>query len=92
MLRIRHEDLDSEKVVLHLDGSVVAEWADLLERVCADAGRPGRRVVVDLAGVVFIGRSGFQALGRLSRSGVGITGASPLIADMLESDGIELEP
>ena len=92
MLRIRHEDLNGANAVLHLDGNLVAEWADLLERVCAEAGRSGRRVVIDLAGVVFIGRSGFQALGRLSRSGVGITGASPLIADILESDGVELEP
>ena len=90
MLRIRHDDSNSENAVLHLEGNLVAEWADLLERVCEEAGRSGRRVVLDLAGIVFIGRSGFQALGRLSRSGVGITGASPLIADMLASDGISL--
>jgi anti-anti-sigma regulatory factor len=88
MLRILRNDADRHRVVLILEGRIVAAWADMLERVCLEAMRSGRPVVLDLSGVAFIARSGREALGRLSRAGVGITGCSPLIAEMLEQDGI----
>jgi anti-anti-sigma regulatory factor len=90
MLRIQRDDVDADKVNLILQGHIVAEWADLLERECVELGRSGRSVTLDLSEVAYIGRSGFQALSRLSGAGVGIIGCSPLIADMLELDGIEL--
>ena len=88
MLRIVRNDVDARRVVLILQGSIVAEWTTLLERECAELGGSGHRVTLDLSGVAFIGRAGFEALGRLSRAGVGIVGCSPLIADMLEQEGI----
>jgi anti-anti-sigma regulatory factor len=75
-------------VSLILLGHIVAEWADLLERECFELSRSGHTVALDLSGVVYIGRSGFEALSRLSRAGVGIIGCSPLIADILEHEGI----
>lgn len=88
MLRIRRDDVDAHGVALVLQGRIVGEWADLLERECAALGRSGFRVDLDLSRAVFIGRSGFEALSRLSRAGVGIIGCSPLIAAMLEQEGI----
>jgi anti-anti-sigma regulatory factor len=88
MLRIVRNDADQQRVVLILEGRIVAAWADMLERVCLEAMRSDRPVVLDLSGVALIARSGKEALGRLARAGVGITGCSPLIADMLEQDGI----
>ena len=88
MLRIVRNDADSHGIVLILEGRIVAAWADMLERLCTEAMRSERPVMLDLSGVSLIARSGKEALGRLARAGIGITGCSPLIADMLEQDGI----
>lgn len=92
MLRIRHDDVDARTVALILQGRIVAEWADLLERECQQSRRSGLRVVLDLSEVVFIGRSGLQVLGRLGQTGVRIIGCSPLIAAMLRQEGIAVDP
>jgi anti-anti-sigma regulatory factor len=42
---------------------------DLLERECQEPIRSGIGVVLDLSEVVFIGRSGVEALGRLGKAG-----------------------
>jgi anti-anti-sigma regulatory factor len=88
MLRIRRDDVDAQRTTLNVQGYVVAEWADLLEHECAELIRSGLNVALDLSGVVFIGRSGFAALSRLSRSGVRVIACSPLIGYMLEEEGI----
>jgi anti-anti-sigma regulatory factor len=88
MLLIQRNDVGTQTVALILQGRIVAEWADLLERECQELGRSGLRVVLDLSDVVFIGRSGLEVLGRLGREGVSISGCSPLIAAMLEQEGI----
>jgi hypothetical protein len=88
VLRIQRDDVDAHKVNLALRGHIVAEWADLLERECVELSRSGLSVTLEFSGVVFIGRSGFEALSRVSRAGVLIIGCSPLIADMLEQEGI----
>lgn len=90
MLRILREDKEVHRVVLLLQGHIVAEWAELLERECMELSRCGLRIVLDLSGVVLIGRSGLEVLGRLGRSGFPIVGCSPLIADMLEQEGIDV--
>ena len=88
MLRIEPDQVDDHRVNLMLQGSIVAAWADLLERECLERIRSGFRVVLDLQGVVFIGRSGLEVLGRLGRAGVRIVGCSALFAAMLEQEGI----
>ena len=78
-------------MVLTLQGHIVAEWAEVLERECLEARRAGLRVVLDLSGVSFVGCSGIDVLGRLERAGVvTIVGCPPLIAETLEQDGIEV--
>ena len=88
MLRIQRTEVIAHTVTLVLHGRIVAEWADLLERECLELLRSETRVVLDLSEVVFIGRSGLEVLGRLGQAGVGIAGCSPLIAAMLEQEGI----
>ena len=90
MLRILRDDVKAHRVILIIQGLIVAEWADVLERECMKLGRSGLRVALDLSGVVFIGRAGLAVLGRLDQAGVEIMGCSPLIADMLEQEGIEV--
>src|SRR5262245_59862645 len=88
---LRMEVADSQ-VPLILEGHLAAECADLLERECLAASRAGTRMALDLSRVVFIGRSGFQALVRLSRAGIAIVACTPLIADALEHEGIAPNP
>jgi anti-anti-sigma regulatory factor len=88
VLRIQRNDVNARTVTLALQGRIVAEWADLLERECADVMRSKLRVVLDLSEVVFIGRHGVETLGRLGRAGVRFTGCTPLVAAMLEQEGI----
>ena len=88
MLRIRRDEVDDHEVILVLEGRVAAEWAELLERNCDELLRSGLRVQLDLAGAIFISRSGFEVLSRLRGAGVGIIGLSPLLAAMLEQEGI----
>lgn len=92
MLRIQRDDMDAHRVVLSLQGRIVAEWAELVESECLDLIRSGVGVELELSEVVFIGRSGFEVLSRLSRIGVAMTGSSPLIAAMLAQEGIAVKP
>jgi anti-anti-sigma regulatory factor len=90
VLRLRSEDQGTRKVILIVEGRIVGEWADLLEDVCLDRIRAGFVVVLDLSSVVFIGRRGIAALDRLVRIGTRITRCPPLIADLLEEEGIRI--
>jgi anti-anti-sigma regulatory factor len=91
MLRIRHDVMAAREVTLFLQGRIVAEWAELLERECERLSRSGYRVVLDLSEVVFIGRSGVEVLGRVAHAGVRIVGCTPLVVAMLEHEGIVAE-
>jgi hypothetical protein len=77
MLHIVRNELDARRAVLILEGRIVGAWAEVLEHECREAIRSGFR-------------SGVEVLGRLDASGVGIGGCSPLIADMLEHEGIDV--
>ena len=88
MLRIQRKDVNAHRVVLLLQGRIVGEWAALLARECREWNHCGFRVELDISEVVFIGRSGFEVLGRLARAGARIFSCSPLIAAMLEQEGI----
>jgi anti-anti-sigma regulatory factor len=91
VLRILRHDLGSRRVLLTLQGNIAGEWAGVLERECLNLGRFGLAVVLDLSGVIFIGRSGVEVLRSLARAGAGLIGCSPLIADVLEQEGIAVE-
>jgi len=90
MLHILRVDVESHRVVLILQGQIVDQWANALQRECLELSRAGLRVSLDLTGVVFISRTGFEVLGRLFRNGVEIVACSPLIADMLEQEGVHV--
>ena len=79
-------------MALILQGRIVGDWAELLERECQELLRSGLHVVLDLSEVVFIGRAGLQVLGRLGPTGVRIIGCSPLIAATLTQEGIVVGP
>jgi len=88
MVRIQRDEVDAHALTLIPEDRMTAEWAELLELECEQLSRWGFHVVLDLSEVAVIGRSGFESLRRISRARVGITGCSPLIAAMLEQQGI----
>jgi anti-anti-sigma regulatory factor len=90
MLRIRHRHAVNGQAVLVLEGRVVAAWADMVERECAEAGRSALPVALDLSEVRYVSRAGLAALARLCRRGVAIVACPPLIAEMLEQEGIDV--
>lgn len=84
------EERGSRRVVLIVEGRIVGEWSDVLEDECLKQIRSGLRVALDLSGVDFISRRGIEALDRLVRIGTEIRSCSPLIADLLEQEGIRI--
>ena len=88
MLRIQRDEVDEHRVVLILEGRIAGAWAALLERECEALIGSGVRVDLDLSEVVYIARAGLEALRRLGEAGVRVTDCSPLIAAMLEQEGI----
>ena len=89
-LRITREKGSRARTTLKLEGSVIAEWAALLERECSDLLRSRDAVSLDLAGVRFVDRAGVEALERLSRAGVEIRCRSGPVASVLEGEGIRI--
>ena len=89
-LRLTREDGSGSPALLRLEGSVVAEWAALLERECSRLLRSGGAVSLDLAGVTFVDRAGVEVLERLSRAGVEIRCRSGPVAGVLEGEGVRV--
>jgi ABC-type transporter Mla MlaB component len=89
-LRITREEGSRSRALLRLEGSVVAEWAALLERECLGILRSRGAVSLDLTGVNFVDRAGVEVLERLSRAGVEIRCRSGPVASVLEGEGVRV--
>jgi len=72
MLRITHGEETGNRATLRLEGTIGAEWAELLERECAALLGTGTAVSLDLSGVLLVGTAGLDALARLDHAGVEI--------------------
>src|SRR5438552_17786759 len=88
MLRLTWIEARSEPERLKVEGRIVGEWSDLIERELAT--RPAAGVELDLSEATYIDPRGIEILRRLSASGVRVVGDSPLIADILKSGGWQL--
>ena len=80
------------RATLQLEGSLVAEWASLLQRECLGLLQASALVDLDLTGVGFVDLFGLQVLQRLSRAGVGIHCPPGPVASVLEGAGIHVQP
>jgi len=89
-LRITRKEGSRSRATLKLEGSLVAEWAALLERECSDLLRVSASVSLDLAAVGFVDRAGVEALERLSRAGVEIRCPSGAVASVLSGEGVRV--
>jgi len=72
---------------MRAEGTVVGEWAALLERECAAAAREFGSVDLDVAAVTYVDTMGVNALRRLVRRHVTLDNCPPLIRELLGEDG-----
>jgi len=89
-LRITRVKGSRSRATLKLEGSVIAEWAALLQRECSDLLRSWGAVSLDLVDVSFVDRAGVEALERLSRQGVEIRCRPGPVASVLEAEGVRV--
>lgn len=90
MLRITRGEESADRATLLLEGTIGAEWAELLERECAARLRTGTAVSLDLSGVLLIGTAGLDALARLDRAGVEIRCRPGAVLSVLEAEGLRV--
>lgn len=90
MMRITVEQVSDHRTTLRLEGSLGAEWADLLERECSGHLHAGVSLTLDLAGVDFVDRLGVETLRRLRRDGVEIRCRYGAVASVLEAEGVRI--
>ncbi len=83
MLRITETHRDARAVVLKLEGRVVSEWDDVLERHCGVMLDQDRAVSLDLSAVTYVDRRGLGVLNRLRARGIRLDNASPLLSELL---------
>lgn len=83
----------NEGTRLRLEGRLVAQWAELLEREAAEL-LVDDDVVLDLAAVGFVDRAGVEVLQRLSRAGVTVLCRPGPVASVLQGArvNVRLDP
>jgi anti-anti-sigma regulatory factor len=84
MLRIEKIDEDDATVTLKLEGRIVHQWVVILEDECSRILRGPKGLVLDLAGVNFIGRDGLGLLKTLGGDRVRLVRCSPFVQHLLE--------
>ncbi|HEX4824142.1 MAG TPA: STAS domain-containing protein [Candidatus Polarisedimenticolaceae bacterium] len=88
LLRISRDPNPSPGVRLKAEGRLIASFAALVEDEGRAALAAADTVVLDLSGVSVVDRAGLEALSRLDRAGVTITGCSEIVASILAAEGI----
>ncbi len=85
MLRITKIKETHELVTLVVEGRIEARWVLELEREAELWLRRGRRVVLDFAGIKFVGDQGAEMVSRLAGENVKIINCSALIKRLLSA-------
>ena len=83
MLRITKVDEGQAHVTLQVEGTIATRWVSELEREIKRWLGGDRRVVLDFAGVKFLGTPGADMLKRVSTDNVVIINCSSLIKGLL---------
>jgi anti-anti-sigma regulatory factor len=85
MMKVQVTELD-DRLILHVEGRLAGAFVPVLANSwsTARAGRPDRKISVDLKDVTCIDRSGRSLLQRMHRDGVGFLRAGIAVQDILE--------
>ena len=62
MLRIHHDRVTSREVSLVVEGDLLGPWVEELRKTCDPFLRNGRKLSLDLSGVLFADREGVALL------------------------------
>ncbi|MGH8063904.1 MAG: STAS domain-containing protein [Candidatus Entotheonellia bacterium] len=71
-------------VTLKLEGRIVSAWVSVVERECLTVLQEKRQVILEVAEVTFIDRSGLEMLRRIISPQLQIINASALIEELLQ--------
>lgn len=88
MLRIHHERVTSKEVILLVEGDLLGPWVEELRKTCDPFLSNGRKLSIDLSGVLFADRDGAALLRDLSRRQAQLD-CSPFLAELLREQGHE---
>jgi anti-anti-sigma regulatory factor len=83
MLRLTRTDQSPSRVVIKVEGQIVAEWVSVLEDECRDLARRDRQVVLDLANVSYLDARAVKLIRALAAGPVSIINCSPLVEELL---------
>jgi anti-anti-sigma regulatory factor len=86
MLRITPTDVAGERI-LRLEGRLIEPWPVELHRAWHEAATKNRRVVLDVAGLMFVDAAGAECLRELLARGAKLRGCSGFIAELLNGNG-----
>ncbi|MBI2205094.1 MAG: hypothetical protein HYU41_14695 [Candidatus Rokubacteria bacterium] len=84
MLRItKTTEPGADAVTLQVEGRVVSEWVDVLERECCKALQEARTIRLDLGGVTFIDGRGVALFRRVGTPRLIVVNCSAFLQDLL---------
>ena len=84
MVRISVTGSGPDAVTLLLEGQLIGEAVNELDLSCEQALANGRRLILDLAGVLFIDREGVALFHRLATRNVSIVNCSGFVTELLK--------
>jgi anti-anti-sigma regulatory factor len=86
MLRITEVSEDDKTVTLRLEGKIVNEWIQVLERACLyHSDKKNKTVLLDFSDVTFISEEGVKMLESIKDKRIKIINCSPFIRSILPS-------
>jgi anti-anti-sigma regulatory factor len=87
VLRITKITENGSPVILKLEGKILADWVNLLERECRSLIDQEKRVRLDFSGVSYMDLSGVEMMRQFPSGKVTIVNAPDFIADLLHRGG-----
>lgn len=84
MMRISEAPGGDEQVTLRIEGQLVGQWVEELERACERLLGGTKQVVLDVAEVSFIDRKALPALRSLRLRGVTFANSNPFVTEQLK--------
>jgi hypothetical protein len=84
MLRIHISDPLAEIATVSLEGRVIGPWVDEVQSVCEGILAHGKRLVLDLSAVAFVGPEGIELFRALRDRHVVLRNCSPFVGAQLK--------
>lgn len=83
MLKVTRVAENDKSVTLKLEGRVVGEWIDALERECTVCLGKRRKLILDFSAVSFVDDRGVKTLKAMQEDRVRLTGCSLFLSELL---------